>query len=1120
MLKTKMYVRCPADIESVEDPRVFVCGQVLSIDDFKRTVSVKIHDPFEYLPLFDNLPKGIIELPINSVDRCSFFIGSTVVVNNSNYIVISCKKNKDDYHSYYVQNTDDKSIIKVLESNVIASFNNGQIDPCKQLSRYEFQNPAWYLGRTIVSRSMNILENSIYGFKELAGSKIYLMPHQVNTIMRCLQGSPCRYMLADEVGMGKTIEAISVYKVFTLNNSNTDALVLVPEKLKEQWKAELLLKFNIPVGININHNCLTIKSISELTEEECNKSWDFVIIDEVHRFLLDRFEYSLLHKISKNAENILLLSATPVQQKKSEYLDLLRLLAPDKYVHLSSEGFNILIEKQGNIIQKTALILDDLGDYEEEIDSLREKSEDAHDSDDCQDLYDDLVDSLTEICDELEDEKLNALLEKIQFEDDDLGVYAIKVIVSYICSNYQIESNIIRNRRKLLETSDDEVKLMASRSLVELAYAAENSSSYYEKNTYDAFSDWITKKLDNKTIDVESELKPLLSSFFSSAAAFYERAKKTDMDDDLLDTALNWKVYEQNNVDHINEIIDDPDNYQDSYSSRLVTIIDALYENLYDKQIVLFTNYKETFDVYRQAISNVFPEEEISFFCEEMTSEEIELNSYRFQNQNECRIMLCDHTGGEGRNFQCADYLIHIDLPWDASAIEQRIGRLDRLERDLSRPVVYSVVVYSKDTFEEALFHFFSEGLKIFNQSLSGMEIIMKDINDEIVDAVRYDFKYGLFDKIPKIINLTNTMREVIRKEQVFDAAGFIYRPMFAELRRLIEYYSKNENLLFSTTMLNWASLAGFHGIEKKNGEIIYSASSFSPQSAINSQLIPPSWNEYLNSAQNQFLEHVQSAYAASKSRKHQQRSIRGTFSRKLAIENDYLHFFAPGDAIFDCVVDNALNSCKGCASAFAALSKINWTGIVFTWSVAPNYELLLDNNISLYALSPYRNYLYSEQVISPITINNESNASEQEIVREYLQIVNRGFGSKNRIVHLGKRSHEAKFLMDVIEGRNIEWFKETFGVDAWKELVINARKTSYGIAFEFLKRKSNIKGAREEMERVLSARAANAAYYGLSQDETDELKRTQELVLESLRKPIIRLESAAFIMMVGEDNG
>lgn len=96
----------------------------------------------------------------------------------------------------------------------------------------------------------------------------------------------------------------------------------------------------------------------------------------------------------------------------------------------------------------------------------------------------------------------------------------------------------------------------------------------------------------------------------------------------------------------------------------------------------------------------------MSFFGSNLSTEEIELNAYRFQTQDECRIMLCDYTGGEGRNFQCADYIIHIDLPWDASMIEQRIGRLDRLERDMSRPVVYSVVVHAKDTFEEALFTF------------------------------------------------------------------------------------------------------------------------------------------------------------------------------------------------------------------------------------------------------------------------------------------------------------------------------------------------------------------------------------------------------------------------------
>ena len=109
---------------------------------------------------------------------------------------------------------------------------------------------------------------------------------------------------------------------------------------------------------------------------------------------------------------------------------------------------------------------------------------------------------------------------------------------------------------------------------------------------------------------------------------------------------------------------------------------------------------------------------------------------------------------------------------------------------------------------------------------------------------------------------------------------------------------------------------------------------------------------------------------------------------------------------------------------------------------------------------------------------------------------------------------------MNDIEGRNIDWFIDTFGGETWQELVINARKASYEIAFGFLKRKSNIKGAREEMERILSARVANAEYYGLDQGGLDDLKRTQEVVLEALRRPIIRLEAASFIMMVEGDNG
>lgn len=1118
MMKSKMYVRCPADIESVNEPRVFVCGQITGIDEFKKTVSVKINDPFGVLLFFENLPKGTIELPIGSVERCRIFINSVVLIKGEQHKILSCQSGIDGFFYYYVQNLEDKGIKKVSEREIVAAFNNGQVDPCTQMRNYEFQNPAWYLGRAVVSKSMNVLENSIYGFKELAGSKIYLMPHQVNTIMRCLQESPCRYMLADEVGMGKTVEAISIYKIFTLNESKTKALILVPKALKEQWISELLLKFNIPVGTGANQNSVFVKSIEEVGYSDLSVSWDFLIIDEVHKYLFIKDTYETMHSLSAKSKNILLLSATPVQQKKEEYLDLLRLLLPNKYDGFGNERFSELIEKQTKIIQKTALILDELGDYEEEISCVTDGA-DPHESEECKEIFEEIYDDLSDICDDLDDIKLSDLLDEIRFDDEDLGVYRIKVIISYICSNYQIESNIIRNRRKILEDNEDDIQLMATRELVELEYALEGDKALYEQITYNDLSNWIVSCIESNSLDIEQDIKQILSRFFSSPWAFEKSVIDTDMPMELKENARKWLDAEKYNVDHIKEILNDPDKYEDSYSTRLVVILNALFDEFYDNKVVLFTNYEETFDVYKKALSTVFPCDEVSFFGSNLSTEEIELNAYRFQTQDECRIMLCDYTGGEGRNFQCADYIIHIDLPWDASMIEQRIGRLDRLERDMSRPVVYSVVVHAKDTFEEALFTFFKDGLKIFNQSLSGMEIIMKDINDEIISAIKDDFKYGLFDKIPHIVDLANTMKEVIRKEQNFDAAGFIYRPMYAELRRLIEYYSQNENELFASTMSNWASLAGFHGSVKKNGEIMYSANSFSPKSAINSQLIPPKWNDYLNTEQNKVLTRVQAAYEKSTAKRSQERAIRGTFSRKLAIENDYLHFFAPGDEIFECIVDNAINSCKGCASAFATLCRFDWTGLIFIWSIAPDSAYMLDAGVSLYAMSPYRNYLLSDQVIVPITINNPDELDDESIIREYTSIINKGFAPKMKIVHLGKRSREAKFLKDEFEGRNIDWFIENYGGEDWDELLTSSRKEAYTKAVEVFKRRSNIRGAREEMERSLSARMANKEYYGMDDEGIDKLQENQKVVLDAMKRPKIHLESVAFIMMIGAED-
>lgn len=1117
MVKEGMYVRCPADIESSKDPRVFICAQVIGVDEFAKTVKVKVQDPFNVLQFYDALPMGVIEYRDNELSHCHFFGNSEVVYQGEKHKVITFSQGKDGYFYYFLQNDISKEIVRVCETGISASFNNGQVSPISQLARYELQNPCWYLARTVVLKNINILNNSIFGFNILAGCKIYLLPHQVTTIMRCLQEDPCRFMLADEVGMGKTIEAASVLKIYMHDHCDCSILIVVPKMLKAQWKTELAFKFGINVGVNNGNNWLDLKSIDEI---DVTENYDFLVVDEVHRYLKNINNFRILWRLSNRIKNILLLSATPVQQRGKEYLKLLTLLSPKKYSAYNEDSINDLIDKQKNIIQRSFLALDDLADFEEEIENSTDI--DPHENEDCIDLFDEIMDELEQICEELQDDKLNEYLEQINFKESDCGEYHIKVILSYICGNYQIESHIIRNRRKLLEASEDTTRLVPKRELITYNYELNTDKNIYENETYDYLGEWIEKISSAENVDTVL-IKGLLGSFFSSSWEFCDYLEQIriieDIPDEILESARLWRNFEDKIIDNVNDIILDPETYSDYYSTRMMKVV-KIINDFPDNKMVIFTNYNETFQAYSTLLYKMFREDQYALFQKDMDPNTIELETLKFQTEDSCRILLCDASGGEGRNFQCADYVVHIDLPWDANMIEQRIGRLDRLERDVDRPVVYSVVVVCEDTFEKSLFHFWSEGLRVFNESLSGMEIIIDDINNEILDAVSCDFSYELDNRIDSIKNKIDEIRVEIRQEQSFDIASAMFNPVNTKIRNLIEYYSANENQLFANSMVDWATLAGFRGMRDQGGDIItYSPNSFSFKSAANSQLIPPNWSDYINIAQNKFITNIQNLYESTKRRDRNDRSIKGTFLRKLAIENDYLHFFAPGDDIFDCIIDNAVNSCKGQSCAFGVLSDIDWRGLIIIMTARPNYNYLIEQGVSLYELSPYRNFLMSDEVIIPISIENEEDHSDQEIIRAYTQIINKGY-RQHRTVHLGKRGRTPLYLKDIIGNQsNIHWFRQEYSSENWRKYILReAEEEAYKKATVELKKRSNIREAREEMERLLSSRVANSEYYGISDDGIARMEQSQKVILEAIKRPHLVMESAAFIWMVKSD--
>lgn len=1119
MIKPGMYVRCPYDSEDEENPRDYVIGIVRKNDELNDIVLVHFNDPFQYRSYYDLLSSPEKTYRIKDVMRCQFYKNTSVLYKDEKCIVDAYKLNaEDNYYYYYLTDEDTAKNLKVCEKEIEAPFTSARVDPAKQLQRYEFQNPCWLFGRTIVKRTENILDHSLYGFKELSGNKIFLKAYQLHAIMRCFQSSEIRYMLADEVGLGKTIEAISILKLYLKDKINQDVLITVPGTLVAQWKTELLLKFYLSEGENLNGNIIHVKSIEELNDTDAAHQYTFVIVDEVHKYLRNDRGYSLLHQISRNSENVLLLSATPVHQRGIEYLSLLRLLLPEKYDGLSLEQFENLLEKQKLITQSANLAYTSIGEMDETIKDLDSSTQDLHDDEDCRDIYDEMIEELQNLADMTNDEEYQSMLQGVRFENDDFGVEAAKLAISYICENYQFESHIIRNRRQF---SEDEY---AARKLIERPYSIQNTDNYEESFAYSALNEWIQSLSSKSEIAfIKNTLRPLLCSFFSSPWAYIDELKKqktygVQIDEKVLSAAEIWLEYENSLIENLNDSIDE------EIQSRIINLIDFIECQTLGSKFLIFTDFKSTMGVYYRVLKTVFDPNEVVCFAAGMDRDQLDQNVYRFQNGEDCHILISDKSGGEGRNLQSADYIIHIDLPWDANEIEQRIGRLDRIGRDPNRPV-YSVVPYAEDSFEQQLFKFWNEGLNIFEHSLSGLEIISEEINETIVRSIADDYQYGIYNAIPELIEKAKKMREQVRSEQIFDTAAYIYKPLNTELDKLVRYYNDNENELFTRTMLNWASLAGFHGehVSKNSKLIRFDEHSFSTRSARNSMLIPPNWSAYLSRKDTEYAFKVQNGLKIDQNKYvlRSDRQIIGTFDRQTAIENDFVHFYAPGDEIFDCIINNAVESAKGQSCAVALRSQFNWKGFIFTYSITPDEYLLLENNVPLMKLNEFRHFLPTEDLQIPITVGNvDEIATDNKVIQLFNLYVNKGyFDGNSSIEHLGRRGRKESGYLDIPSKygvTNIEWFKWKYPENDWATLVATAKKVAHKQANHKFYKLSRISEAESEIKRIREAKKNSSKYFSeeLMNDSEDEY----DIVLKSIKEPKITLESACFVWMVKDE--
>src|SRR5256886_807214 len=162
-------------------------------------------------------------------------------------------------------------------------------------------------------------------------------PHQERTCVRVLREMHGRAILADEVGLGKTVEAGLILKEYAIRGLVRRALILTPASLTGQWREEMESKFDLGFAVlrsvrDWEHRPLLIASIDKVKRgphraAAQQRPWDLVIVDEAHR-LKNRLSVNWRFVASLSKKYMLLLTATPVQNDLDELFNLVSLLKP------------------------------------------------------------------------------------------------------------------------------------------------------------------------------------------------------------------------------------------------------------------------------------------------------------------------------------------------------------------------------------------------------------------------------------------------------------------------------------------------------------------------------------------------------------------------------------------------------------------------------------------------------------------------------------------------------------------------------------------------------------------------------------------------------------------------
>ena len=633
----------------------------------------------------------------------------------------------------------------------------------------------------------------------LTSAKVDLLPHQVVLVHRVANARPKRFLVADEVGLGKTIEAALILRELASRGELTRAIMIVPAGLVENWRRELNEVFHLDFEVFgsegdvtdrktnafAKHNRLivsvdTIKRPARVKKLLAAPPWDLVVFDEAHHLSVYRYgsrvkkteNFKLAEAIRDHCRDLILLSATPHQGDHFRFWMLIRLLNPELF-----ESDQDMVENRHRL---NAVV-------------IRRTKADACAQDGSPLFVRRTVHTqgfeLTEQEKELYDALLNYLQDGYNLAAQQgnkgraLG-FVMTVFQKIAASSFAAIRSTLQRRLLMLTIQEgierDELLDVDGRNRV-LAEARQIIHEIYAI-PHDAVGNAQTEQiLADAKYQLLKKRKEALS-FASAAESYSDSELEAGSGEESAALLVVLALPEERQ--RIQALLAQfPDDIE-SKTAMLVHALRQIWQQNPDEKVVIFATYLGTVEAIRKQLDQVFPAAGVDVLKGGDHGAKTAAQK-RFRRKDGPKVLVCTAAGREGINLQFARILFNYDLPWNPMDLEQRIGRIHRYGQE-STAQVYNLV--ATDTIEGQIYLLLEEKLNDIAKTLGKVDEqgqIAEDLRTQVLGQLGSTLSYDrLYQEAIRDPTLQRTRQELEVAMSNANLARQVVFELFQELDR------------------------------------------------------------------------------------------------------------------------------------------------------------------------------------------------------------------------------------------------------------------------------------------------------------------------------------------------